>query len=535
MHHTNFGSGWPYTDMYTLNLDWILAKMREIPGMIESAVSSVVVPNADVYPTYALAREADLPAGTIFRTANFRDTDGNNATYRVITGSAFGGDGIIYGSGTRAVCIDPVVYPEAYGAVGDGTTNDTQAIFATFHSPVIAFKSQGMYRVTSTINAQGPLFIQGNGATIVRDMQTPVKTLNIIGGDVYIDALRIRDGANVVDDKTAMVVVIDDADMVRLSGCDFVSSHCKTNWYLSISAKNIYMDSCLVDSHLGATEWGDACHIVKADTCHIFNCTFIGADDGLAFVPQGNVDMTDGPIRDISVIGCYISSPLYSGLKIGRYKASDLYAEPDTALFMGCTFADCDRWVSLIQSYETWTRTDVIFDSCIFRDNHSKDNQSPINTTTKDVDHGGGYHVQFNSCSIYDHDPNNVKPIFNLSSMSHLAITGCSIRCQAGEVIGSGRSKPSIVDVTVTNNVIEHTGDNVRCINNGAINGDVSILGNKFLVTAASIFSNGYFYSFSNDNNWYDIVNNLFNQQLIGTMSGPNYTTGNNVVRGTHA
>ena len=107
-------------------------------------------------------------SGTMTVTGNstFRGNQMVSGTVSVIGDSVIGGNQLV--SGVVSLAHTDVFSPEAYGAVGDGLTDDTAAIQSciTAHRNVV-FGHDSIYRVTSTINIPSNRDINLNGSTIL--------------------------------------------------------------------------------------------------------------------------------------------------------------------------------------------------------------------------------------------------------------------------------------------------------------------------------------------------------------------------------
>ena len=88
------------------------------------------------------------------------------------------------------------VLPEDYGAVGDGTTNDSVALQAAVATGKTVKLVKGKtYLIRRPLSLQEGQVFDGNGATIKRDVQTATTTITTVTGDVT-DTITVDDASD---------------------------------------------------------------------------------------------------------------------------------------------------------------------------------------------------------------------------------------------------------------------------------------------------------------------------------------------------
>lgn len=118
------------------------------------------------------------------------------------------------------------VTPQMYGAVGDGVTNDTEAILSAINSGNEVIVPNGIYRITSAIE------ISKNGIQV-----------SSIGKNINIDKCVF------LFDKCDGVILRGSCRYVKFDGITFRSSVTENNTYTAISCKKLGEEKNLTDVH----------------------------------------------------------------------------------------------------------------------------------------------------------------------------------------------------------------------------------------------------------------------------------------------
>ncbi|MBR2553701.1 MAG: hypothetical protein IKE94_02455, partial [Aeriscardovia sp.] len=155
----------PYTNLHELNLDWIIKVVKEWGATVEALDKKF----DDLNDAFN-----DLKA---FVNNYFDNLDVQEEINNKLDEMAENGDLI-----RLLAPYLPFVTPEMFGAVGDGVTDDTEAIRETLNSEVenIIFRSNKIYLVTEEITATKEHVIEGNNAKIVFSEDTIVSDLHLL-------------------------------------------------------------------------------------------------------------------------------------------------------------------------------------------------------------------------------------------------------------------------------------------------------------------------------------------------------------------
>lgn len=131
---------------------------------------------------------------------------------------------IIGGGGGDSTYV-PFVYPEDYGAVGDGSTNDAAAITAAVATGLPVYFSKKNYRVNSTINIPSNTQILGSGRGSIISTTSNISIFTLTGDNSDIshitflgnDAGAVQDGINAVGNAGLTLFRISN----RITNCVF--------------------------------------------------------------------------------------------------------------------------------------------------------------------------------------------------------------------------------------------------------------------------------------------------------------------------
>lgn len=143
-------------------------------------------------------------------------------------------------SGTSASALTP----EQFGAVGDGVTNDTEALVAAMTAASekkqpLEMTPGATYRYTEVLNPKDNLTIHGNGASLLSDIQ-------------WAKQAQDRPGIFVVGSKTDLV------QHIRIEGLTFrAADTCQTNTMLRFQcSRDVQVKDCVFDCDINTQNRG---------------------------------------------------------------------------------------------------------------------------------------------------------------------------------------------------------------------------------------------------------------------------------------
>lgn len=190
---------YPGTDYETFNWEWLIRKMRKLWDIWDDIKLkySETVQNAA-----AAADSAEAAADSAEAAAGSAGDAADSATQL---------SGALY-----------YVTPEMYGAVGDGTTDDTTAIQAAFTAAIADNKPVYMrnrYKITSALNVSGTIDIRGCGRGHITQASANTPVIQALTGadDVIISGLAFHGygydyvNSNVTSDNVASAIYIKQA------------------------------------------------------------------------------------------------------------------------------------------------------------------------------------------------------------------------------------------------------------------------------------------------------------------------------------
>lgn len=178
---------------------------------------------------------------------------------------------VMDGSGSGDGTTTEVYYatPEDYGAVGDGSTDDTNALSQAFNSGIPVVLTQGKTYKIDTVTVTSPLIIIGNFATISTTSSDSVKSTIIIR-------------------ENAKTVVIGDVNFTTTLGIDTTGAHGE-------AISNRSLRTCIAS--------------YGVEKLSVINCNFDNFDNGIIGITQStDTEYASVPeylyVKDTNITNC---------------------------------------------------------------------------------------------------------------------------------------------------------------------------------------------------------------------------------------
>lgn len=201
-----------------------------------------------------------------------------------------------------------LVTPEMYGAAGDGTTDDTEAIQSAINAGNVITFSAKTYRITDNIIITGEKKLEGNGATIYTDILPDTSTNTHL-----IYAFDIVNGSNVVVDDFTFLDVFTGVRTQSCNGLELTNLRLSTrrfaielNTCFNFKLSHIYIEQeqKVIDYEHNGYAWTDGIHIYGNSSDgvieHIYGTT---CDDMISLTTdEGTINYgSRGNIKNITI------------------------------------------------------------------------------------------------------------------------------------------------------------------------------------------------------------------------------------------
>lgn len=267
-----------------------------------------------------------------------------------------------------------VVNVKDFGAQGDGITDDTAAIQEALTRGGSIFFPVGEYSVSRLEVPKSVRFIDGNGATILRNTtNTPCINFddaeNLTIKDLVVSCIDATIHGEAFRGRRLKNVSLKGLRCIAKAPYNGVSG----DWAFTLSGSCIRMSDIYVESEeVGA--WGDGVHLGWVEDFSLTNFDIHAGDDAIAFFQQPLMtgEWVDTPSRNI-VVGHGLLASGYSCVKFGCAPREENENTVNhcvrDALFHDIVFHDSQSAINTEDKRTTKAKfTNITFDSCVFDD-----------------------------------------------------------------------------------------------------------------------------------------------------------------------
>lgn len=263
---------------------------------------------------------------------------------------------------------------EAFGAVGNGTSDDTKAIqltidYAIENNRVVVFKKDQTYKITGNIFLYSNTSIDGNNATIYMPAQWTKKSMFIsthrhYAKDVMIHDLNFMSSLEYVGSGFEEGKMISNVQGIHISGVD------------GLLLEDVHFDNIDTAIKFGDPRSGRLNKNITIDKFSIEHATtgmYITYTKDI-FINNGFVDIDGGEdqrLHDVYLAGAnegvwfdnviFLNSP---GAGINIYSGHSDIAASNTIYLENCSFINCKRGINIWSGAKKVRLDNVVFMEC---------------------------------------------------------------------------------------------------------------------------------------------------------------------------
>jgi len=321
--------------------------------------------------------------------------------------------------------------PEMYGAIGDGVSDDTEAIKNALENASGTVRLTKTYLIKSKITVNKDDLTVTGGKLIFDDKSGEEFILDISGSRILFDNVNFEHiGYENAENKSSKNgICFSNCDFVTLRNCNFVARDANINGVLDFYTgwKHVTLDNCTFDikanydgAYRGGGVWFRDFYDKGCENLTITNCKFNseGLDEVIAIWATG-----ENKIKNVK-----IANTDFTGFKMSHLVTVCC----DNAHIIGCNFFSRAGTTILKCFYDAVPATSLIVSDCLFNDKLQKNNSAfkTINNEkgTDNIEvnncHFDGYSFGSNRCTF---NGCNIKATVNYSNNSQSEFYSCKI------------------------------------------------------------------------------------------------------------
>lgn len=337
------------------------------------------------------------------------------------------------------------IYPESYGAVGDGVTDDREAFLKFLEADGVHTLTAGKRYLVGALTLTEDLYLEGNGGTLLSDSRENPLIDDRGGYNVTLVNVNFEDNES---SATKALVSVGGTGDLTMQNCT-VTKNYAGGWAVCFAGGNLLVDGCTFNTR-NAAETSDGVHIMKASSAVIQNSTFDTGDDAIAVFLQDDIDIETGNVCDVYVNNCHISTT-YSAVKVGAYANVEASKTIGKVILNDCTIDQANRILTYDEYREGAASHTVEFNRCNVDAYTMPKQEVTMTVFSAGI---GGQNVVFNDCNLDFTDAPDSGVVCG-TNFSNVEFYNCEIALADNWLIGGDSTPVVVIDGGTLNTNVE--------------------------------------------------------------------------------